>query len=86
MISVASAIAWCALCCGITALFTALWWHAAHEATKRAHARTFEALMHERAAHAETRRAHEACLRDCQRKGINGAQRGRHLRSVGSPR
>jgi hypothetical protein len=75
-----SAVAWCFLCCGITALFTALWWYAAHEQTKRAHARTFQALMFERAAHDDARRALHGCLDDCRRHGINGAARSKsHL-------
>jgi hypothetical protein len=54
-------ILWGALCCGLTALFTSLWWYAAHEATKRNHAKTFEALMFERNAHDDTRKALKGC-------------------------
>lgn len=71
----APVIAWCLLMCGFTALVTSLWWYAAHEATKRSHAHTFDALLREQAAHAETRAAHVSCLDDCRRHGISASMR-----------
>jgi hypothetical protein len=82
-----AAVAWCLLCCGVTALFTALWWYAAHEQTKRAHARTYEDLLTERSRAGALRAALDLAHDDLRRHGINGAKRSsdthrRILRSV----
>ena len=71
-----------ALCAGITALATSLFWYAALHRAEADAAVLGDALLDEVAAHRATSAAHAKCCDDLRQHGINGAARAKSLRVV----
>ena len=85
MITTTSVIAWAFLCCGLTALITALFWYQALHQAETDAAELSDALLDEIAAHRATAAAHVKCCDDLRRNGVSAAMRrhpSSHLRRV----